>query len=57
MCSKLAIRGVKNVKKDIMINMIIDSYKNQVAYRAKYAEEVGGDEGPSKTKKEVQCTF
>jgi hypothetical protein len=49
-CSTLAIRGLRTMKREDYIKTILDTYANKKAYKNK-------DGAPSKTRKEVQCTF
>lgn len=54
-CSKLGIKGVKNVRKSIMIQSILDKHHNRVAYLAlRGCEEEVAEEAP---KKQAQCSF
>jgi len=53
-CSRLSIKGVKNVKKGEMIDKLIQQYSNQKAYGMLQASNKKQDKG---LWKQVQCSF
>ena len=65
-CSRLEIRGVKNVRKEVMIDRIKDQFKNRAAYAALESAVAAGtgagqrDVGTSAApapRREIQCPF
>jgi hypothetical protein len=56
-CSRLSIKGVKNVKKGQMIDMLVQTYQNRKAYNALASRDRQNQESPSVPRKQVQCSF
>lgn len=56
LCSRLGIRGVKNVKKSVMVGVLVESYKNKTIYNS-LLESDDARKPAAAPNKEPQCSF